>query len=288
MRGLRSLAFRDLLYASSSQKLYAATAKGIYAYDFRRSVWEELYRGLENNEAVAVSLSRGADPFLFVLTPAGLFRLPIPGALEIDLPSPRDLGPEKAGLFRKLISLEPTAREIHRAVIRANDLGQGKIKRWQAASRLRSVLPTFSFGRDLSRSTSIDLDRGGTNDPDRYILGPEDISHGWDMKVGWDLGDFIWNTAQTSIDSRSKMNAEYRNDILAEATRLYYERRRLQMQMVFSPAEGEEERFDELLRMDELTALLDGMTGGMMGKKLAAIYEKYPELNGLWEITPRR
>lgn len=79
---------------------------------------------------------------------------------------------------------------------------------------------------------------------------------------------------------------ELRNDLLSEATRIYYERRRLQIALVFTPPVSEQEHLENLLRMDELTALLDGMTDGFFSKRLERIYEDRPEFNKLWGFNP--
>ena len=39
--------------------------------------------------------------------------------------------------------------------------------------------------------------------------------------------------------------------------------------------------------MDELTALLDGMTDGFFSKRLDEIYEQKPELNRLWAYVKK-
>jgi NifB/MoaA-like Fe-S oxidoreductase len=137
-------------------------------------------------------------------------------------------------------------------------------------------LPTFSFGKNLDRNTSVSTYSG------KFITGPEDVSKGWDAGVDWDLGNVIYSSDQTSIDSREKLMVELRNDLLSEATRIYYERRRLQIDLVFMPPVSEQEHLENLLRVDELTALLDGMTNGFFSKRLERIYEERPALNRLW------
>ena len=81
--------------------------------------------------------------------------------------------------------------------------------------------------------------------------------------MSWDLADLVWSSDQTSIDSRSKLMVELREDILAQVTRLYFERRRLQMDLAAGSAV---DTVDMRLRIDELTALLDAYTGGKFSK----------------------
>ena len=283
LSGFKSVFIRDLLWAPDPGRLYAATQKGIYVYDFQNKIWQEIYQGLEEGEVISLALARGSSSSLFALTEAGLFQIALPGPFEVASEALR-LETQKASLFQRLTLFEPSARELQQAVVRHNDLSPGKIKRWQWASRIRALVPDFSFGRDFSKSNSVDIDRRGTNEPDFYISGPDDLSRGWDMDVSWDLGNLIWDSAQTSIDSRSKIDAEYRNDLLAEATRVYYERRRLQMEILFGPATIEWEHLQKLIRMQELTSLLDGMSGGFMAKRLEKMYAEHPELNALWDF----
>ena len=97
---------------------------------------------------------------------------------------------------------------------------------------------------------------------DKTAVGPQD----WGVNLKWKVGELIWNGDQTSIDSRSKLMVELRDDIINELTRLYFERRRLQMEMLFQPPQSDIERVEKELRLQELTALIDGLTGGYLSR----------------------
>ena len=167
-----------------------------------------------------------------------------------------------------MLAREPSALEVQRAAIRYADVGNGKIKRWHFGSRLRALVPGLSLGKDFSVRNNIDIDRAGTNQPDEFIAGPDNTTKGRDISLDWDLGDLIWGSSQTSIDSREKLMVELRNDVVNEVTRLYYERRRLVMSLYLSRPAAEQEFFDLLLRIDELTSYIDGLTGGYFSKEL--------------------
>ncbi len=95
-----------------------------------------------------------------------------------------------------------------------------------------------------------------------FATGPLD----WGVSLSWDLGDLIYNSDQTSIDTRSKLLVELRNDLLAEITRLYFERRKLQLELM---ALGDApSRADKELKLQETTALMDRLTGGHYSKVL--------------------
>jgi len=280
--GLQSTVVLQLADSEKQGLLYAATPRGIYAYDARAQKWSGLFEGLARNSAQSVAVLNEEKLLAitgegFVQYPLGPFTPEAGPALALYQPPEETLG-----LFKELLSLEPSAREVHKRVIQYADVANGKIKRWHAGSRLAALLPSLSFSKSFSRSATIDIDRGGTNDADEYIIGPADSSKGGYRTLSWDFGDMIYSSDQTSIDSREKLMVELRNDLLSEATRIYYERRRLQIDLVFTPPLSEQERLENLLRLDELTALLDGMTDGFFSKRLERIYEEKPGFNALW------
>jgi hypothetical protein len=279
--GLRSAEIKSLVFEPASRRLFSGTAKGVYVYEPARRHWREVFEGLENTDIRGLAILPGNKPALAAVTGGGFSRYFLPQEILIRT-NPLELSPEKTVLFQMLIRLEPSFREFQEAVIRFHDVGQKKIDRWHFQSRLRAVVPTFYFSKSFSRNRSIDIDRGGTADPDKYMTGPDDLGRAWNMNVSWDLGDMIWSTAQTSIDSRSKLDAELRRDVLSETTRLYYERRRLQMQLVFRPSGSEEAHMADLIRLDELTSLLDTLSGGIFSDKLEKIYRQFPQMNRLW------
>ena len=274
--GLQSTAILQLAYSEKKGLLYAATSRGVYADDSRTQKWTGLFEGLARNRAQSIAVLN--EEKLLAITGEGFVQYPL-GPFTPEAGPAREIyqpPQETLALFKELLASEPSARETHKHVIQYANVTNGKIKRWHAESRLAGFLPTFSFGKNLDRNTSVSTYSG------KFITGPEDVSKGWDAGVDWDLGNVIYSSDQTSIDSREKLMVELRNDLMSEATRIYYERRRLQIDLVFMPPVSEQEHLENLLRVDELTALLDGMTNGFFSKRLERIYEERPVLNRLW------
>jgi len=98
--------------------------------------------------------------------------------------------------------------------------------------------------------------------------GPQDRTEGWDLNLSWDLADLIWNNAQTTIDIRSKLMVQLRDDIVDEVTRAYFERRRLQIELVTDPPNAMPKLLKTRLRIQELTATLDGLTGSQFSEAI--------------------
>lgn len=278
--GMRNLKMEGFVF--QSQRLIAASGREIYDYAFGETKWTVLPLPI-SVPLRSIGVSHDAKK-LYALGPDSAFEYTLPDQVKLSNQSMADF--HLKSLFRELIHLEPAAGEIRKATEHYANTRNGKIARWQAGSRIQALLPTLSFGKDFSRGNNNDIDRGATNIPDEFIAGPDDIDHGWDLNVSWDLGDFIYSSDQTSIDSREKLMVELRRDLVSEAIRIYYERRQMQLQAVFQPAASELEHLQRLTQIDELTSLLDGLTNGLMTNKLEILYRENPQFLELWEYRP--
>jgi hypothetical protein len=169
---------------------------------------------------------------------------------------------ESAGGFqRQAVSVaEPTIQQVHRMAIAYAELGPEKIRRWRGLARWRSFIPSFTLGLDQDRDANIVSST--TAGVTKFSVGPDRRTRSLDFGFSWDLGNFIWNPDQTSIDVRSRLTTQLRQDLLEEATRLYFERRRLLAEFEGQPTEDAALREERRLRVDELTAYLDALTGG--------------------------
>jgi hypothetical protein len=64
---------------------------------------------------------------------------------------------------------------------------------------------------------------------------------------------------------------QLRDDILDEVTKIYFERLRVKMELDNISIEERKKRFEKELRIQELTASLDALTGGYFSEKVKAI-----------------
>ncbi len=142
-------------------------------------------------------------------------------------------------------------------------------KRWHRNARLSGFLPSFSIGYDFSKDTNIDLDRGSTSADDVYISGPKNRNRDLNLSVEWDLGTLLWNSNQTAIDYREKYMVEMRDEIVHHVTSLYFERQKLQMERLNLNSEESLEYLTLCMRIDELTAHIDGLTGGWFSEEIS-------------------
>lgn len=253
--------------ARSSHTIYAATDAGVFQWDEVSRHFREIHEGLAAKKVRTLHYSASGD-YLLAATESGLFKLMFP---ELDLhQAEKPLAVElKPGEILGRFAREPSIAQIQQAAVRYAEVHPGKIEEWRKAASRKAFLPTVSFDYDLSRDQTVDLDRGGTADPDVYIIGPEEENRGWSVGVSWDLGELIWNGDQTSIDTRSRLMVELRDDILTQVTHLFYERRRLQVEMALAPVRDLPVQLEKEIRLEELTAGIDALTDGFLSKRLA-------------------
>ena len=163
---------------------------------------------------------------------------------------------------------EPTISELQRAAIRYAEVEPGKITNWRRQAAMKALLPDISVGYDTDTYRTIDAyNYGGKT---TYTVGPDDGAKGWDVSASWDLGDLIYNDDQTSIDSRSKLMVQLRNDVLDELNVAYFERKKLQRQLDRLIDKTSEAYLEREIKIEELTATIDGLTGGYLSRRLGA------------------
>lgn len=240
--------------------LYAATQEGIFVYRETEKKWKEIPTGLTEGKIVYLSAFSGEET-LWAVSQRGVLRM-------------KRKRPERGEWERETLEMlssfegEPSIGEIQEVAIRYSETHPEKINAWRKAVSRKGWFPKVTTGIDIDIDRNVDIDRGGTGDTDFFIIGPDERAFNWDIDVTWDLGELIWNDDQTSIDVRSRLMVQLRDDILDEVTRLYFERRRLQIALLTQPPKTPEEHISQELRLQELTADIDALTGGYLSQVL--------------------
>ncbi|MDP8265863.1 MAG: hypothetical protein P9M07_02820 [Candidatus Aceula meridiana] len=260
-QGLPLEQITSLVVLGESQ-IFVGTTKGVFFYS--NGYWKPLYSGMETSGINF--LNKDAQNTIYAATDKGIFRLVF--SQETPLVSAADY---KSA--RKYFSSEPSIAEVQKMSIHYAEVSPEKIANWRRQAQKRAWLPDFSVGLDGNKNkTTSDSVWGSYSSGGQHYIGPDDKTFydnfGWDVSLSWDLGDLVWSSDQTSIDSRSKLMVELREDILNEVTRLYFERRRLQLQM-FGVQASQQEKMQGDFRIEELTALIDAFTGGEFSQSIA-------------------
>jgi len=261
--GLPSTRIRDLV-VSDEDTLYTTTDRGLFRYSFQNNQWYDESDGISTTDVRTIAITKGQDHRLLIGTARGVF-------VSRNLLSERELQEidKRVKEIFSMFSNEPSIEEIREAAIRYAEVHPEKIRKWRRSASRRAWLPTIRFeyqrGHDWESSTYF-----YSTTTQKYK--DDDITKGrdseWSVSLTWNLGDLIWNSDQTSIDVRSRLMVKLRDEILNEVTHLYYERRRLQIELLLDPPDDLKERIEKELRLQELTADIDALTGSYLSRRL--------------------
>lgn len=266
-RGLISDYVNFIVVSDKKDAVYAATKNGVFEFFPKLNRWQEIYQGMTARDARSLSLDIGGKQ-LFAGTDRGVFK-------TIKVENARKQKEEKVGASKgigideeekvdfkqilKEISLsEPTIRQVQEAALRyAEVVHPNKIKAMRRNARLKALLPDVDVNYDKT------IQAGGTTTHfGDFVIGPRD----WGLTLSWDVGDLVFNSQVRLIDGQARLMVQLRDDILNEVTRLYYERRKLQTELILSPPEKSGDKLTRALRLEELTANIDALTGGYFSR----------------------
>jgi len=250
---------RCILPAQGSDKAYCSTTRGVFEFSPEKKQWLELYRGMEKAVNVrSIVFDRDGESSLWAITDKGLYKFEAgryadEQALDVER-SIRNISIIYDG--------EPAFRDLQAAALKFAEVSPEKIAKWRTQARLKALVPKISLGIDNNSSNTYEIYTSATRD---YIVqGPDDNTKGFDVTVSWDLGGMIWSDDQTNIDVRSRLTTQLRNDILDDLRRSYYERKRLQFEMMASSPRDMKLKFEKELRIRELTQAIDDLTGNYL------------------------
>lgn len=222
------------------ETLYLCSDAGLFKIEAATGKSEILYQGISTSRIQWIDFSAAGE--IYLATDQGLFK---------SDPTPTETSAPAIGINQLLIG-EPTIREVQEAALLYNSVHPTKTQKWKKKLKYRALLPKFSVDYDKTIGSS--FSQAGHY----YATGPYD----WGVSLTWDMGDLLWNSYEDDIDNRTKLTTQLRMDILDEVNRLYFERLRLKHEIAQAdPAVPD--TFGKILRLAELTATLDGYTGGL-------------------------
>jgi hypothetical protein len=225
--------------------LYLGTPKGFFRVNLEAKDSKQIFEGLSSSNIFWVEFT--PKGIIYLATANGLFRN-------------NYFTPSGGGRLGELLDNEPSMGEIQEAAMIYNGVDPKKIREWRNSLKYRALFPEVSLDYDKTIYGS---------SSGKFAVGPRD----WGVSFSWDVGDLIWNTYEDDVDTRARLNTQLRIDILEEIIRVYYERLRLKREIV-SGSLPEEELFKKQLRLAELTAILDGYTGGFFSARIKELNEQ--------------
>ncbi len=243
--------------AVTGARLFLAGTRGVFEY--RDGTWREHGAGLGEGTVHEIAADNGQSGsggrFLYAASDSGLYRADLNPDVDTGA---ADIASENED--------EPEIGEVVREAIRYADVHPDKINTWRRLAARKAWLPELRVGIDRDTSDLWHWEGGSTTREGDDVLVRGKDSVNWDVSLAWDLGELVWSTDQTSIDVRSRLMVELRDDILDQVTRLYFERLRVKHELETLPLEQADKRFDKELKIRELTASLDALTGGFFSR----------------------
>jgi hypothetical protein len=163
---------------------------------------------------------------------------------------------------------EPTVQEVQEAAIRYYQVHPDRIRSLRRNAQLKALVPELkgSF-RNSVYTTKRNMMDGlyiGSRIPykeDEIINGD---SMGFVVEASWGLDRLVFNAEVLDVQSLIGIL----DGVVREVTTVYYIRRRLQIDMILRPPTDLASKISQRIRVEELTGLLDAMTGGFMTRSI--------------------
>lgn len=168
---------------------------------------------------------------------------------------------------------EPTVNEVQQAALTYAAMHPELFESMRTRSRWAAVLPEARI-----RVTKDDGDEqkqyqrySGAMAPAEPLSDTSTTDQNLEIQgeVKWKLPELVFNNRETAVVRESRMVAKERQRILQTVTQTYFERRRAQVDLLLAPPGDAGARTLAELKVAELTAELDGMTGGAFSRLVA-------------------
>jgi hypothetical protein len=154
---------------------------------------------------------------------------------------------------------EPTVAALQRAAARLAEVQPERVRSWLHRVRAAAAMP--------SMKVRVGHGAYGYVSPYGSTVDGAPTAESWrvEAEVGWSLDRLIFDRDEIGLARESQRLAARRELLLTEVAQLYFARRRLQVEATSPPAD-EATQVERQLAIDELTAVLDGLTDGALTK----------------------
>ncbi len=172
-------------------------------------------------------------------------------------------------------SNEPEVLAVQAMAMDYTKTNPSLVEGWLSASKAAYALPavTLSYDKDIDDYKTwnyLDLDGDGqiSNSEYQYNTARADDDYGIGVRLAWRLDKLVMSSERIRVINEAQDIVKLRDKVLDEVTRIYFDRRRLQVEQLLSPASGLREQIKDELRLQELTASIDALTGGQFSSAL--------------------
>jgi hypothetical protein len=164
------------------------------------------------------------------------------------------------------LAKEPALDELERAALRRAEADPGSVEHLRSRVLGAAALPTVKVALDRDESRAESLDRY-QDDPDRWGADA-DRGLGVGVSAEWNLSELVFNPDEVRVYDLLGDRADRREALLTLLVGYYFERRRLLLTELLAPASTPDEAIERRMRIDELTSVIDALTGGLLSRNL--------------------
>lgn len=156
---------------------------------------------------------------------------------------------------------EPSIQDTQAAALRFFNIDADTVSSMRTRASVKALVPAVG-ARIRGNQSTVDLDRIDRQ-IDRDLATVVDDGRGslleYEVSAQWDFSRLVFNSEVLDVSSLVVLQEA----ILKEVTRIYYTRRRLQVDLILTPPTDGATKLSKELRIEELTATLDAMTGNL-------------------------
>jgi outer membrane protein TolC len=173
---------------------------------------------------------------------------------------------DEAAQMRDRFAHEPSVAEMQAEAMRHAGLVPEKTASWSRRARTAALVPDLSVRASLSGSGTLPANG---SDPETTGTTTTGDRRSWYLgaSANWSLDRLVFPREEINLARETQRLATRRETLLAEVARVYFQRRRLQVELLLHPPADAAARLLAGLRIDELGAILDALTGGAFSRR---------------------
>lgn len=256
--GLLTRQVQDLV--ARGRALVIASPDGVFLSEDAGESFRELYAGLDTPDVRRVAAG-ATSVELYAATVRGLF------AYRLS-PDRQHRLQRLSEAFERLRS-EPSVMDVAREALRYAGFDV-PVESWRRRSELAPLAPKVvaTYG---ALNPWFDAYRLRTN---LWTLPPtvydyRDQRANWQVSLTWDASRWVFNSRTTTVSAAFRRIEKQRTRVLRRVVNTYNTRRRAQVTLIEAPPTDVRAYVQKQLQIDELTAVLDGLTDGYFSAQLA-------------------
>ena len=176
---------------------------------------------------------------------------------------------------------EASVQQLQRWIMEYTSTNPEVVQRWLAASKNFALLPQLQLEVKVKDGWDQDWQYypadgiiDTVDDADTVFEVLDDAGRDRDVtytaRAVWDLDKLIMSSERIRVINEAQDIVKLRDNVLSDATSIYFDRRQLQVEMLLSPKSDLKGRMKDQLKLMELTAQLDALSGGQFSASLPA------------------